>query len=369
MFYVRLVIATIGFVSLVSANDAWPQFRGPTGNGLTIATHPVEWSEQKNVAWKIKVEGFGWSQPIIVGKRIFVTTVTSNDQPKPLEGDLDPGFTFFSRKGFSRAMKGGEPADIECTWKLLCLKLESGECLWEKTIHTGKPPLAIHRSNSYASETPVSDGQRIYVHVSMLGLWCFDLDGNEVWQKELPNHVMQYGWGPGASSDGWQLYSASTDNSARVWQIADLTAQRQRCETYSDHHAPIYDVGFSHSGHTAFSSDWDGNVHVWDADTGSLKYRVAVDGASQVSVDVSHDGRRVLSTCKNGNVYVWHPNVEDPVLSLRIDQTGWGWNGQFSRDGTIISGIHHVRLWRAPNSQILSKLSVERLRALCHFSS
>ena len=193
-----LVLCWFCFGALAFA-QTWPQFRGPTGDGISTATHPVEWSNEHNIAWKESIKGFAWSQPVVAGGKVFVTTAVTDQPVRPQAGDLSPGFSFFSPTGLSRVLQGGRPADLQCTWKLICLDLETGKRLWEQPVHEGKPPIAVHRSNSYASETPVTDGERVYVHVSMVGLWCFDINGKELWHKPLPLQPMQFGWGAGAS--------------------------------------------------------------------------------------------------------------------------------------------------------------------------
>ncbi|MEM9660029.1 MAG: PQQ-binding-like beta-propeller repeat protein, partial [Planctomycetota bacterium] len=181
-------------------SEDWPQFRGPRGNGAAdCAAHPVEWSEDENVDWKVAIDGVAWSQPIVSRGKIFLTTALAEDQPRPRAGEAGPGFSLLSGQGISRLLSGGSAPEIECTWNLLCLDLATGDRLWSQVVRTGQPPVPIHRSNSYASETPVTDGERIYVHLGMAGLYCFDFDGKAIWKQGLPTHAMQYGWGTGSS--------------------------------------------------------------------------------------------------------------------------------------------------------------------------
>lgn len=192
VLFVRLALA---FATITQAygSDTWPQFRGPTGDGISTATPPREWSEDVNVDWKVKIEGIAWSQPIIWKKHVFVTTAVADGQPRPLEGDRSAGVNLL---GF---LSGNKPAKIDCVWKLICLDIETGSRVWEREVYSGRPAVAIHRSNSYASETPATDGKYVFVQVPMVGLWCFDTRGNQVWKKELEPHAMQLGWGTGAS--------------------------------------------------------------------------------------------------------------------------------------------------------------------------
>ncbi|MCA9051652.1 MAG: PQQ-binding-like beta-propeller repeat protein, partial [Planctomycetaceae bacterium] len=172
-----------------SAADDWPQFRGSDSRGVSEATGlPDRWSETENVVWKTPLLGRGWSSPIVSGGRVFVTTCVQN-QGRP--EDAKPGLYF-----------GGDrrkPIDAVHQWKVVCLNLSDGAELWERTLHQGKPARPRHIKNSYASETPVTDGERIYVLFGDVGLFCLTTDGEPVWSKELPACKTRLDWGPAAS--------------------------------------------------------------------------------------------------------------------------------------------------------------------------
>jgi outer membrane protein assembly factor BamB len=80
-----------------------------------------------------------------------------------------------------------------------CIDLETGEVLWERVAHEGKPSIPIHRDNTYASETPVTDGKRVYAHFGMTGLYCYDVKGNLIWKNDLGSYKMQGNWGTSSS--------------------------------------------------------------------------------------------------------------------------------------------------------------------------
>ncbi len=185
--------------SVVAEN--WAQFRGPNANGISKGKElPTEWGVGTNIAWKVKLPGVGWSQPIVWGDQVFVTTAVTDTQEKPRGGQSGPGFSLFSARGISRAFfNGGGPPKVTYRWKVLCLNGSTGNVLWEQLIHEGRPNIPIHRSNTYASETPVTDGERLIVYLGMLGVYCFDLSGELLWTKELGSYPMQYGWGTGSS--------------------------------------------------------------------------------------------------------------------------------------------------------------------------
>lgn len=178
----------------------WGQFRGPAGDGVsTESAHPLRWSEQENITWKRKIEGVAWSQPIALGDKALLTTALAEGQERPRPGEAGPGFSIFTSEGISRAIGGGAVPEIKCKWKLICLDLATGSPLWETIVREGQPAIPIHRSNSHASETPVSDGEHVYVYLTMVGVYCFDLAGREIWNQPVPAGSMQFGWGGGSS--------------------------------------------------------------------------------------------------------------------------------------------------------------------------
>lgn len=171
-----------------AADGNWPQFRGPGGRGVAANPNlPVHWSATENVAWKTGIPGRGWSSPIVWGDRVFVTTAVSAGPSEP------------PKKGLYLAGERPDAPRPEHEWKLICLELSSGNVRWEKVIHHGSPAQPIHLKNSYASETPVTDGQQVYVRVGNVGVFCLDFGGRLVWSKPLEPHKTRLGWGTAAS--------------------------------------------------------------------------------------------------------------------------------------------------------------------------
>ncbi len=184
-------IAVMGIGILMSvpvhAQSNWPQFRGPDATGTTKGKHPERWSATQNVAWKTDIPGRGWSSPVVWKDRIYLTTVVNTGtSEKPKKGLYFGGDRF-------------KPNDSIHQWKVLCLDLNTGSIKWEKQVHEGKPKTPIHIKSSYASETPIIDGERVYCCFGSLGIWCFDLEGNEVWNHPLEALPTRFSWGAAAS--------------------------------------------------------------------------------------------------------------------------------------------------------------------------
>ena len=166
----------------------WPQFRGPNSDGVAeVGQLPITWDTSHNVRWRVDTPGRGWSSPVVWGDRVFLTTVVRlGDGEEPKKG------LYF---GGNRPTP---PADVH-QWRVLCLDLKTGATLWDYLAHEAPPAASIHLKNSYASETPVVDGQRLYAYFGNLGIFCLSHDGKLLWNKPIEPRQMRYGWGTAAS--------------------------------------------------------------------------------------------------------------------------------------------------------------------------
>jgi outer membrane protein assembly factor BamB len=165
----------------------WPCFRGPSCGVVEDEVLPVSWSTTENIEWKIDVVGRAWSSPVVWGDKIFLTTVAS-------EGHVEE-----AKKGLYFGGNRNKPPSAIHHWIVYCYDWASGKTLWQKTVHTGKPAEPVHIKNTYASETPVTDDERVYFYFGNLGVFCFDLQGKEVWQKRFDPAKIRYNWGTAAS--------------------------------------------------------------------------------------------------------------------------------------------------------------------------
>ncbi|MDA7507764.1 PQQ-binding-like beta-propeller repeat protein [Akkermansiaceae bacterium] len=184
----RTFILSIFLLVPILGQKHWPSFRGAESRGISENPDlPDIWSATKNVAWKTDIPGRGWSSPIVWGKRVFLTTVVNRGESESPKKGLYFG---------GNRLKIPESTHL---WKVICLDLESGEILWDKDVHKGKPKSSIHLKNSYASETPVTDGELVYCYFGSLGLYAMDFEGNVIWTHKVPAYPTRYGWGTASS--------------------------------------------------------------------------------------------------------------------------------------------------------------------------
>lgn len=170
LFFI-LISCGVSFDAIL-ADDSL-QFRGTNANGFVLEKDvPEVWSVDSQIKWQVSIPGEGWSAPIVVGERLFLTTSVSS---------------------------GGKDMKSEHDWQIQCLDKSTGKTIWTKSVIHAKPRLGTHRDNTYASETPVSDGKHVVAYFGMMGVCCYDLEGKELWKKDLGNFQMQNNWGTSSS--------------------------------------------------------------------------------------------------------------------------------------------------------------------------
>ena len=156
---------------------------------------------------------------MVWGDHVFVLTAVNTKQPNQ---PLNAVGTYLARS-LGGPMTGADisqPTD-EHRWILYDVNAQTGAIRWERTIHSGVPSQAVHQKNSFASETPVTDGERVYVYLGYLGLFAFDMNGKPAWSKSIAAPKMRMGWGPSASPilDNGRLYIVN-DNEERSFIAA-----------------------------------------------------------------------------------------------------------------------------------------------------
>ncbi len=186
------------------ANQFWPQWRGPLATGAApLANPPVTWSETEHVKWKVKVPGSGDSTPIVWADRIFLLTAIptgkkSEEKPSeptpPAPADTAPGD---GRRPRGR-MNAETPNEVY-QFAVLCLDRKTGKTLWQKTAREAVPHEGHQQNNTYASASPLTDGQLVLAFFGSRGLHCYDLDGNLKWSKDFGQMRTKMGFGEGAS--------------------------------------------------------------------------------------------------------------------------------------------------------------------------
>jgi outer membrane protein assembly factor BamB len=173
---------------VTNADRNWSQWRGPTANGVSAtADPPVEWSEGKNVRWKVALPGKGHSSPIIFGERVYVTAAAPVGEAQKPVLDSAPG------------VHDSIPVTHRHQYMVLALNRIDGRVLWKKVLREEWPHEGGHETGSPASNSPVTDGQFIYAFFGSRGLYCLDTNGAVVWQSDLGKMQTLHAHGEGSS--------------------------------------------------------------------------------------------------------------------------------------------------------------------------
>lgn len=159
-------------VSLALFSDSalgenWGHWRGDNGNGVSLtAKPPTEWSTTKNVKWKVSVPGRGSGSPVIWADQVFVVSAVGRSERE---------------------------------FKLFCYDRKTGDLRWEKTAVTAEPHEGTHQTNGFASASPCTDGEHVYAHFGSRGLFCYTLEGDLKWSRDLGDMSTRNSFGEGSS--------------------------------------------------------------------------------------------------------------------------------------------------------------------------
>jgi len=204
-FGLATLLLTLG---LDGATSNWPQWRGPDANGnASAAKPPLSWSETSNIKWRYSIPGYGTSTPILWDDQIFILSaeaLASTGEPKagaePGAATEEPGRR--RRPGGPGGGGGGgrsETPDQAHRWFVISVDRATGKERWRSVAKEMVPHEGHHRDHGYASFTPVTDGERLYVPLGSRGIHCFDLAGKALWSRDLGRMQTRNGFGEGGS--------------------------------------------------------------------------------------------------------------------------------------------------------------------------
>ncbi len=264
------VVCILLFTSSAFAAD-WRQFRGPTGQGTSDEKGlPTEWSTQKNIVWKVKMPGAGASSPMTLGNRVYITAYSGYALDTKNPGNMD-----------------------DLKRHLLCVDRVTGKVNWTKEF---APVLPEHKYagegayHGYAPSTPITDGEHLYVFFGKSGVFCFDLDGKQIWHTLVGKGIN--GWGSGASPMFYKnllIINASIESNSlialdkkdgkEVWRAAKIG---------SAWGTPV--IVTTPAKTTELALSMSGRVAGFDPDTGKELWSAKGHGGYVCPSLVTHDG-------------------------------------------------------------------------------
>ena len=313
---------------------AWPQFRGPAGAGiLTDGTLPTAWSTKTNVAWSVEVKGRGWSSPVAWNDTVFVTSAISDGAFKePSTGIFGNDYAAeLMKQGLSEEemMKRVVARDIELTgdtgdirYMVYAFDAKSGKLAWQHQAHQGAPFGGRHRKNTYASETPATDGERLYVYFGNVGLFAYSLDGKPLWNTRFEPQKMYLDFGTAASpvvhdgrvfvvhdNDG-KSFAAAIDakTGKHLWKV-DRELKSAMTSGWS---TPFV---WTHAARTELIVIGRAHAVSYDPATGSELWRIGGLTGQSTPTPIAADGLLYLATGSQGE-------SNRPVFAVRPGASG-----------------------------------------------
>lgn len=290
---------------------------------MVAQPHPLKW-DKSTLAWSTTIPGGGWSSPVVAGTRVFLTSAVAADGSKPVgwgQGVQSMG-SFFRSKPPTKPM----------SFQVHCVDLESGDLLWSKEVVSRKPAHKIHPSNSYATESPITDGKNVYAYFASIGAVCaMDAEGKILWQKEVGEFPTANDFGTGSSLamlDG-RLFiqcdnekesfvcALSADKGEEIWRVS-----RESRTSWS---SPIVWTNKQRSELVLCGS---GFVTSYDPETGNVNWNLSGLG-SAFSASPTSDSERIYfgnsARTSRGPLVAVNAGAEGELDLDTINEKGVAW--------------------------------------------
>ncbi|MEX0793105.1 MAG: PQQ-binding-like beta-propeller repeat protein [Pirellulaceae bacterium] len=297
---IRLSITAAVLLMSTNLQAEWPQFRGPRGDGVAeVKDAPLRWSPTENIAWRTEVPGTGWSSPVLLGDKIWITTADVEEATKEqFEKKLADAPPFAQRTSALASRVVLKAVEVD---------LATGELGKVVELFEVTDPDPVHATNSYASPTPVTDGTHLYCHFGTYGTVCVDpASGKILWKNE--EHRLRHNVGPGSSPilegehlilacDGVDLqYVAALDKETgkTVWRTERPEHRNEDGDRLKAYTTPLMVRSPERTQVVILGAQW---LCGYDPNTGEELWRFDHgEGFSNVPTPVHKDGVVFIST-------------------------------------------------------------------------
>ena len=300
--------------SAVPRESTWPDWRGPSMNGVALTGAPTVWSDTRGIAWKVAIPGRGHSSPIVWGDRIFLTTAVPTGARA--EAPAEPagrGGRGARRGGPGGGSGGGE----EHRFEVLALDSLTGAVVWRQVATTATPHEGYHgQYGSFASHTPVTDGQRVYASFGSRGLYVYDMAGAPVWKRDFGvqmRMLLQFGEGTAPVLDSGRLIMLFDHEGESFITMLDAATGRELWRTpreeRSNWSTPLV---VSHGGRKQIVVSATTRVRSYDFESGRLIWEAAGLGRNTIPRPVQH-----------GDLVLVMSGYQSPaLLAIRLGRQG-----------------------------------------------
>jgi len=287
--------------------DQWPSMRGPNGDGTAPrADPPLEWSETKNIRWKVALPGSGSATPVVWGDRIFILTAIDTKKepaggaPPPQPGE--PGLSTPS------------PGTIH-HFEVICLDRATGKTLWTRTAVEAVPHEGHHPSHGYASASPVTDGKRLIASFGSQGIYAYDLDGALLWKRDLGRMKIKIGFGEGISpvlAGGMVLVNRDQEGDSFIVGLDAATGEEKWRQARDEKTTWATPYLVESGGRVQAVVNGTKRTRSYDPATGALLWECGGQGLNAIAMPVSRGG---LVYCMTG-----YKGFQ--LLAIRLDSKG-----------------------------------------------
>ena len=317
----RLASALLAVLCLFFASPAdlhadpganWPSFRGRAACGVADGFKtPQRWSvpEGQNIQWKVPVPGLGHACPIVWEDRVFIATAVRDGDDEPLKpgiyGNIEPV----------------EDA-TNTRWVLCCFDRNTGEKRWQRTAHTGVPTIKRHPKSSHANSTPATDGRRVVAFFGSEGIYCYDLEGQLLWKRQIGVldsgyyrvPTAQWGFGSSPLIHGDRVFIQCDVQKDSFVAALNLEDGSEVWRTPRDD-VPTWSTPIVHVGPDRSQVILNGYKHMggYDAATGEELWRLAGGGDIPVPTPIFSDDLVYLTSAHGRPA---------PIYAVRLDATG-----------------------------------------------
>jgi len=292
-------VATAAPPASSDVEGGWPAWRGPSRTGSAPGGDPpIEGSEEKNVRWEKAVPGLGLSSPIVWGDRLFLTTAV------PTGEKVEDAPRAGRREGI--------PPDRVLSYEVHALDRANGSTVWTRTVRTEAPSGGTHPDGTWASGSPVTDGEVLIAFFGSQGLYAFDLDGTELWRRDFGDMRTRLGFGEGSSpalhGDRVFVIWDHEDDSFMV-ALDGKTGQEIWRRDRDEMTAWTTPLVVEHGGRTQVITSATNRVRSYDADTGEPIWQATGMTLNAIPSPVY----------SNGVVYLTSGFRGSKLLAVRLD--------------------------------------------------
>ena len=359
LIVVLSAVAAIAAADLDTGRSAnWHQWRGPNSDGVSPqGDPPVEWSEEQNVRWKVPVPGKGSATPVVWGDRIFVLTAVPAEGPARAEADTarprrgtaqaaQPGQRGGRRRGPGGGGGFGNAPPSRQQFMVLCFDRTSGDVVWQRVVAEELPHEGHHQTNTFASASAVTDGERVFASFGSRGIYCLNMDGEVQWERDLGDMQTRNGFGEGSTPALHEDTLVVTWDHEQQSAIYALDARTGEIRWQKERDEPTTwatPLIVEHEGRTQVVTNGTNRVRSYALESGELIWECGGQVSNPIATPLVVEGMVIATTGHRGNaLYAIPLDATGDVTDTR--KIAWSTNeiGSYIASPLVYRGLLYV---------------------------